>query len=136
MSSGESPNLPPRVVNQRRAARKRTLLGGKVVYGEGTFIRDCRIRDVSDTGARIVLPAGEFIPEKVFLLESRRPVAHEAEVSWIKAPEFGLRFLKTYMLKKELPKELAFLGTLWNRVCAPLDGTPVELESSKGYQYK
>ena len=134
MSSAESSDLPPRVVNQRRQQRNRTLLAGKVVYSKGGFIKTCRIRDLSETGARIVLPAGESLPGKVFLLECKKPVAHEAQVSWIKAQEFGLRFLNTYQLKKELPEELTYLATLWYRVCAPLDGTPVELEASKGHQ--
>ena len=35
MAQPDSADLPPRVVNQRGAPRKRTLLGGKVIYGDG-----------------------------------------------------------------------------------------------------
>ena len=61
MAQSNSADLPPRVVNQRKAARKRTLLGGKVVYGDGQTVRDCTIRDISETGARIAIAKGEEI---------------------------------------------------------------------------
>lgn len=132
MSALDPAGLPPRVVNDRKSPRRRTLLGGKVVYGEGKFVRDCRIRDLSETGARISLPKGEFIPERIFLLECRRPVAYEAIISWSKAPEFGLRFVNTYQLKREVPLELQYLVSLWGSLCVPLDGTPPELSYAKG----
>src|SRR3981081_4123396 len=99
MAQPDPADLPPRVVNQRKAPRKRTLLGGKVVFGDGQHVRDCTIRDISETGAKIVMHKGEVIPTRVFLIDRRTPIAYEATVSWIKAPDFALRFLKADSLK-------------------------------------
>ncbi|HMI96011.1 MAG TPA: PilZ domain-containing protein [Micropepsaceae bacterium] len=125
MAQPDSADLPPRVVNQRQTSRKRTLLGGKVVYGDGQHVRDCTIRDLSETGARIAIAKGEVIPTRVFLIDRRVPIAYEATVSWIKAPDFGLAFLRVHSLKGDLPPELDYLKRVWSKHCVPLGGTPV-----------
>jgi hypothetical protein len=131
MASPDSADLPPRIVNGRKAPRNKTYLGGKLVYGDGTFVRDCTIRDLSETGAKIALPVGEFIPERIFLLSRHRPIAYDAKISWIRAPQFGLSFIKAYQLKGELPSELEYLRQIWGKLCVPLDGRPSELLPGK-----
>jgi hypothetical protein len=125
MAQPDSADLPPRVVNQRKARRQRTLLGGKVIYGDGQQVRDCIIRDISEIGARISIAKGDVIPTRVFLIDRRSPIAYEATVSWIKVPEFGLTFLKTHALKGDIPAELDYLKRVWTRLCVPLGGTPL-----------
>ena len=107
MADPNSPELPP-VVEGRKTARKRVILGAKVVYNEGTFSVDCRIRDISDGGARIVLSPGMIIPTHVVLIDTRNFIAYEAEVAWLKAPEFGLKFLSTNSMRN-LPPHLQYL---------------------------
>jgi len=107
MADPNSPELPP-VVEGRKTARKRVILGGKIIYNEGAYTYDCRIRDLSEGGARIVLPAGLIIPTRVVLIDTRNAIAYESEVVWLKAPEFGLRFLSTHSLRN-LPPQLQYL---------------------------
>ncbi|HEX3486259.1 MAG TPA: PilZ domain-containing protein [Micropepsaceae bacterium] len=111
---------PPRVVEGRRSPRKRTLLGGKVIYGDDNRVRDCTIRDISQKGARIALAQGEIIPTSVFLLDRRNATVHEAKVTWIKAPNFGLRFVNSYSLDSELPPELQHIKRIWTVYRSPL----------------
>jgi PilZ domain len=99
---------PPPLVDGRKSARKRVILGGKVVYNEGTYCVDCRIRDISDGGARIVLPPDIVIPTRVVLIDTRNATAYEAQVVWIKAPEFGLKYLSTQSMRA-LPPHLTYL---------------------------
>ncbi|MGH7489486.1 MAG: PilZ domain-containing protein [bacterium] len=108
MTDPNSPELPP-IVEARKAPRKRVVLGAKVVYNEGGFSVDCRIRDLSDGGARIVLAKGAFIPTRVVLIDTRNGIAYESEVVWLKAPEFGLKFLATYSIRGALPPQLQYL---------------------------
>lgn len=108
MADPNSPELPP-IVEARKAPRKRVILGGKVVYNEGGFSLDCRIRDLSDGGARIVIAAGSIIPTRVVLIDTRNAIAYEAEVVWLKAPEFGLKFLSRHSLRGQLPPQLSYL---------------------------
>lgn len=111
---------PPRVVDERRASRKRTLLGGKVIYGDDNRVRDCTIRDISETGARIALARGEVIPTRVFLMDRRTASVYEARVTWIKAPDFGLSFVNAYSLERELPHDLRYLTPIWAQFRSPL----------------
>lgn len=107
MADPNSPELPP-MADGRRTPRKRVILGGKIVYNEGQYSCDCRIRDISDGGARVVLAAGIVIPTHVILIDTRGAILYESEVAWLKAPEFGLKFLATHSLRA-LPPHLQYL---------------------------
>ena len=118
MASVRSPESSPRLVNDRRSARRRTFLAGKVVYGEGTAL-NCTIRNLSETGAKITLARGDCIPTHVFLIDRRTSTAYEARVRWIKAPDFGLAFTKAYNLEEPLPAELRYLVRIWASFRSP-----------------
>jgi hypothetical protein len=107
MADPDLPELPP--IEGRKAPRKRVLLGAKIIYNDGSYSVDCRIRDLSDTGARVVLSASSIIPARVVLLDIRNSIAYEAEVVWMKSPEFGLRFLSKHLLRGQLPPQLMYL---------------------------
>jgi hypothetical protein len=124
MATLNSAALPPRVVDGRRASRTRTLLGGKLIYGEHHYTCDCSIRDISESGARITLPKGQVIPTRIFLMDRSTASAYEARVAWIKVPDFGLGFVKAYNLEGELPPELQFLKRIWAMFRSPLGSTP------------
>jgi hypothetical protein len=102
-------NPPESPVEGRQSPRKRVVLGAKVVYNEGAYTLDCRIRDLSEGGARIVLGPGLVIPTRVVLIDTRNAIAYESEVIWLKAPEFGLKFLSAYSVRGELPANLRYL---------------------------
>ena len=108
MADPNPPELPP-IVEARRTPRKRVILGGKVIYNEGQYTTDCRIRDISEAGARIVLAPGLVIPTRVVLVDTRNAIAYEAEVVWMKPPDFGIRFLTTHAVRGALPPHLQYL---------------------------
>jgi hypothetical protein len=87
-------DLPPRVVDTRYAPRQRGLFAGRVCSRDGLMMFECRVRDLSETGARIVLKDGQCIPRHVFFSHSRTAVIYECEVSWTSPPQFGLKFLR------------------------------------------
>jgi hypothetical protein len=102
----------PGGVEQRKAPRKKVLLTGKVIYGDGAQVFDCTIRDISATGARITLAQGRVIPEAVYLLDMGNRMAYQAQVVSQRAGGFGLRFAKTMKLT-EVPPELRYLKRIW-----------------------
>jgi hypothetical protein len=97
----------------RRSARQRTFLGAKLVYGEEAYTVDCVVRDVSETGARVKLPAGQAVPDHLYLLEVRSGVAYESRVAWKRHPEIGLQFLRQYELADASTPHLKILKRLW-----------------------
>lgn len=95
--------------DQRMAPRKRVVLGGLAICNNGAFTIKCRIKDISETGARIVLPKGQVAAENTVLVELQTRIVHEATVARIDATEFGLEFISTYPLDGPLPGNLAFV---------------------------
>ena len=110
--SNLAPELPPRVANSRRSLRDRVVLPGKVIYGEGAFSIDCRIKDISETGARIIVSLGLPVPTNIVFMEVKSRAVHEAVVVRAASPEFGLRFIRTYALDSKLPQHLDYLRRL------------------------
>ena len=98
---------------RRRESRKRVVHRGKVVYGDGAFTVDCVIRNISAKGARIMLDKGVGIPSCVYLIDIPSGMAHAAEVASIRAPSFGLKFLRTYQIAELKDPSLKYLKHCW-----------------------
>lgn len=97
--------------DRRAAPRGRVLLSGKMVYGHG-YSTDCTIRDISDQGARIVLPEHAALDD-FYLIVIRHGVAHRAKACWTSAKEAGLSFIKSYDFADDTPAHLAPVRRLW-----------------------
>ena len=55
-----------------------------------------------------MLSPGIVIPTRVVLIDTRNATAYECEVVWMKAPDFGLKFLATHSMRA-LPGHLQYL---------------------------
>jgi hypothetical protein len=93
----------------RKAPRERVVLSGTVVFSDGSFTVPCRIKDISETGACVVLPPGLVIPTRHILMRTRARMVHVAAVARIASPEFGLKFTATHSLDGDLPSNLQYL---------------------------
>lgn len=96
----------------RRGVRQRAYLGGKVVYGD-YFSLDCVVRDISEDGARIQVPDGQAVPDKVFLMDLKTAIAYEAHVVWRRYPLVGLQFDHQHGLAEAATPHLRILKQLW-----------------------
>jgi hypothetical protein len=98
---------------KRGTARRRTILAGKIVYGNGAFSTSCAIRDITDAGARIKLPSPhQTLPANVLLIDVRQGAAYMADVVWSRPPEFGLHFTARHDMNA-LPTEISYLRRIW-----------------------
>ena len=105
----ETPHL-----KDRKIARRRVILRGKIFYGEnGAYSIDCQIRDITPKGARITVQKGLSMPSLVYLLDINGGMAYAAEVAWIKAPSFGLNFIRTHSMKTLTDPDLMYLQRCW-----------------------
>jgi hypothetical protein len=82
------------------------------VSRDGTKTVDCRIEDISVSGARISFNKGRVIPEQLYLIVAGREAAHEAVVAWAGNYECGLNFTQTHHLETLKNSELQFLRRL------------------------
>lgn len=107
--SEATPALPPRIADSRKSTRVRVVLSGRIIYGDGAFTIDCRIKDISECGARIVLSPDMVISTHNVLMEVGGRIVHDAVVARIASPEFGLKFNSSHPLDSVLPAHLQYL---------------------------
>jgi hypothetical protein len=100
------------ILGNRKAPRRQALLGGRVVYGKGTYIVPCAVHNLSVAGARIKTAESVAFPKTVYLIETKSGIAYAANVVWGRPGEFGLSFLAKYPLD-DLPTEIDYLRPIW-----------------------
>ena len=78
--------------NKRRAPRPRVLKGGKIIPLGQWLLADCQIRDISETGARIICKDQLSVPTEFRLLIPMDNTIQQARVVWRKDNMVGIRF--------------------------------------------
>ena len=76
----------------RRSLRKRTLLGGEIIFNGGTSALDCLIRDLSDDGCRLALSSTAGVPTAFTLKITRDGRQFSARVRWRNDKFIGVEF--------------------------------------------
>jgi hypothetical protein len=66
--------------NKRFQQRNRCLKEGKIIFGNGTFVVDCTIDNVSETGAHVRVLGSSPLPKEFLLVEPSRNIVHKAEI--------------------------------------------------------
>jgi hypothetical protein len=77
---------------QRRSTRQRVLKSGKIIYGGGSIVVDCTIRNLSAVGARLQVPTSVAIPDRFEFAEPTAGTRRTAIVVWRKGDLIGIRF--------------------------------------------
>ena len=78
--------------NKRKAPRQRTLKGAKIVFKDGAFTYECTVRNLSATGAQLLVVATEGIPNRFQLIFADRSPARTCNVAWRSATRLGVAF--------------------------------------------
>jgi len=114
MADMGAPNRSSQFGDKRKLSRKRFFVRGKIAYDNGAQYLDCIIRDISNAGARIELPAGRVVPNHLVLIDMRNGNAHEGEVKWQTAPQLGMAFVRSFTLDGPVAPEDSYLKRLWS----------------------
>ncbi len=96
----------------RAGLRGRTFLAAKVSWDDGAITFDCILRDLSESGARLKLPASLAVPPTFYLLEVRNGDLWEAQVAWRRYPEIGVTFLRCCRGEEETNLDVRMLTRL------------------------
>ena len=78
--------------NKRGSLRHRVLKSGKIVFAGGSFSVDCTIRNLSETGGRLLVPTTVVIPDRFNLVDVQARTRRQATVVWRKGDQIGVRF--------------------------------------------
>ena len=105
-------SIPP-PAERRPKPRARVLLSGIVAHSDGAFSFDCSFRNLSETGARLVVQKNAQFPTEFFLINIRDRVAYDCKVVWNKGNEIGVTFKATVALSAVTDPRLAYLKKLW-----------------------
>jgi hypothetical protein len=114
MTNRTTRTSPPPLAERRPERRKRSLLGGLVVYSEGRHSFVCTIRNMTAKGARIAFANGQSPPSSFVLVNLRDHLVHKAHIIWASATEAGLA-LEGGVAGDALPSDLAYLRRFLGR---------------------
>ncbi len=106
--------LPP-IAERRPKTRSRTLLGGVVVWNNGNLKLNCKIRDISESGARISVERGHVVPSHFFMINVRDGMAHESKVVWQSGDQIGMKFIRSFELGVVTEPSLIHLKKIWEQ---------------------
>ena len=84
-----APNLDP---DQRIAPRLKALFAARIAFNNGQSTLDCLIRNLSDTGAKLVVSAAVAVPDRFDLFIPQKGVTRRVQIAWRTGEEIGVRF--------------------------------------------
>ncbi len=79
--------------NRREQMRRTVIKGARIVYNDRKSTLDCRIRDMSEEGARIDLMTQQLLPHE-FKLQMAGAPARRCGLCWARGTFIGVRFLE------------------------------------------
>lgn len=77
---------------KRHETRPRALKGAKIVFGGGTRVIDCTIRNRSENGAQLKVPSIVGIPDQFELHETANGKRRGVTVIWRAVGRLGVKF--------------------------------------------
>lgn len=78
---------------ERRQARQRVLKEAKIVSLNHTSILDCRVRDLSASGAKLICAVPLSVPEEFRFWLTGDQSIRPAKVMWRRGENIGIQFL-------------------------------------------
>ena len=84
-------------IDKRKHRRNRTLKEGQIVFNAGSSVVDCIIRDRSESGAKLRLPAVTLVPKSFDLLSFTEGMLYPAEIMWRRGDDVGVVFVAAPM---------------------------------------
>jgi hypothetical protein len=78
--------------DKRKVPRRRVLKEGKIVYADGLRVLDCTIRDISDSGARLLIASTIGLPDTFQLYEKSSGTLYPCSIAWRQANAIGVHF--------------------------------------------
>ncbi|KQP80505.1 PilZ domain-containing protein [Methylobacterium sp. Leaf117] len=78
--------------DNRKEARQRTFLKGRIIFNKGASTMDCLVRDLSASGARLALTETPTLPESFDLYIPQKAKTYRASLCWRRADGIGVTF--------------------------------------------
>lgn len=95
------------MVEKRKTARSRTLLGGVIAFNNRASTMDCQVRNLSAGGAKVIFSNTAVVPDQFDLKIARKERSFRARMIWRAPNEAGVVFLNEYDQDVPVPLEWA-----------------------------
>ena len=76
----------------RKETRQRVFLKGRIVFNNGSSSFDCLVRDMSSSGARLVMSDATTLPEAFDLYIPQKDRTYRATLRWRREDGIGVTF--------------------------------------------
>lgn len=80
------------MVESRVAKRQRVLKSAKIIYGPSQSVVDCAVRDLSDTGAKLICQRNELLPDEIRIVFLQNNTIRSAKIAWRRGEQIGIHF--------------------------------------------
>jgi hypothetical protein len=80
--------------DQRKERRDSTVWPGRIAFDRGAQLRECVIRDISESGARLTIQNPRAIPSAFELLIVATGEIFQAVAKWRRDREIGVHFVR------------------------------------------
>jgi len=87
---------PKPASDQRAAPRMRTLIAAKISFNNGQSTLDCIIRNLSDTGAKLIVSAAIALPDGFDLLIPQKSVTRRVRTVWRRVRRWASALTRTH----------------------------------------
>src|SRR5215210_6751216 len=77
---------------RRDDVRLRPLIAATIIYNNGQSTLNCVIRNFSETGAKLTVPAGIALPDRFDLVVPQKTKTYRAVLAWQRDNEIGVGF--------------------------------------------
>jgi hypothetical protein len=94
------------MIERRQLARRKTFLGGRIIFNHRQSTMDCIVRDMGDGGAKAVFTNTSTVPDEVEISVTRMDKVFPARVVWRSEHAIGLTFV-TPKAANIIPLDLA-----------------------------
>ena len=96
--------------NRREAQRHRSLLQGRIYFNDRRSSADCTIRDITESGARLLFADPIAVPGVIELHIPHRRECYRAEVRWQRGREIGVQIDNAEISSVESPSVVPAAG--------------------------
>ena len=83
------------VRERRKEQRRKSLLGGKVIFGRRQSVMDCVVKNIAPHGALVVFPHTALTPSEFTLYIPHREETFTAKLKWRKSDRAGVTLSET-----------------------------------------
>lgn len=111
-----APSAMGHPVERRANARQRTLLAGRLAYGDPAVSVACGIRNLSQGGALVELEGPALLMSPVRLLLAREGVVYDVTVAWRRDLRVGLTLGDRHDLREAIDPQIRVLQQIWKEM--------------------